>query len=64
MIKRGKIHNPPQVGDATCMYNRRPYVVDKLLFDQVLAVPNCVEYFADSQRRRRMFADQAKALLK
>ena len=37
-------------------------VVDQLLLDQELAVPDRVEHLADRQRRRRVLADQPEAL--
>src|SRR5207244_11478473 len=49
--------------DLTAMHDRRANVIDQLLANQLLAIKDGVEDFADRKRRYRMLANQAKALL-
>src|SRR5689334_3943726 len=51
------------MGDATGPDDRHPDVVDELILDQVLAVPDRIENFADRERRRAVLADQTKRFL-
>ena len=58
LVQIGQRRDPAQMSDAAGMHHGRADVVDQLLLDQLLAVPDAVEHFADRQRRRRVLADQ------
>ncbi len=63
LIQLGKTRDFPQMTDAAGVHDRRADVVDQLLLDELLAVEDRVEDFADRERRRRVLADQPEALL-
>ena len=63
LVQRGQVGDAPQVRDAAGVHDGRADVVDQLVLDQVLAVPDRVEHLADRQRRRGVLADQAERLL-
>jgi len=46
LIKRSKIRNALEVRDTARMRERGPNVVDQLFFNELLAIPDAVEYFA------------------
>src|SRR3954468_14206231 len=48
------------MGDAAGMDYGGADIVDQLLLDQLLAVPDRIEDLADRERRRRMLSDQAE----
>ncbi len=45
------------------VHHGRADVVDQLLFDELLAVPDRIEHLADRERRHRVLADQAEVRL-
>src|SRR5262249_34504783 len=47
LIQAREIGDSAQVSNAACMYDRRAYVVDELVLDQILAVPDGVEDLTD-----------------
>ena len=47
--------------NAACVRQGRADIVDQLLLDQLLAIPDAVENFADGDRRDRMLANQPEA---
>ena len=49
--------------NPTRVYNRGPNVIDELLLDELLAIVDRIEDFPNSQRRRGVLADEAKAFL-
>jgi hypothetical protein len=51
------------VRDAAAVHDRRADVVDELVLDQVLAVPDRVEHFADRERSDGVLADDLERLL-
>ncbi len=60
---RGEIGDATQMRHPTRADDRHADIVDQLVLDQVLAVPQRIEDFTDSQRRRRMLTDQLERLL-
>ena len=62
LVHRREVGDAAHVRDAAGVHDGRADVVDQLLADQVLAVPDRVEDFADRQRRGRVLADQAERL--
>ena len=62
MIERRKIGNLLQVGDAAAVHESHADVVDPLVADQIVRVPDRVENFADCDRRRGVFADDLETL--
>src|SRR5437016_359149 len=52
-----------QMRNPTRVYNRGPNVIDELLLDELLAIVDRIEDFPNSQRRRGVLADEAKAFL-
>src|SRR5881396_3888951 len=63
LIDRGKIRDAAQMRDAPRMNDRRADVVDQLLADQILAVPDRVEDLADGEWSRRVLPDEPERLL-
>ena len=63
LIERSEFGDPPDVCDAARMHDGRADVVDQLLADKVLAVPDRVEHFADSELGRGVLPDQAERIL-
>ena len=61
MVEFGEARDAAQMRDAAGMHHGRADIVDQLLLDQLLAVPDRIEHFADGQRRRGVLADQAEA---
>src|SRR5688572_2606054 len=49
--------------DATCMHDSRADIVDELILNQILAIPDGVEDLTDGERRNGVLADQAKGVL-
>ncbi len=48
----------PHVRDAARVHDGRADVIDELILDQVLAIPDRVEHLADGQRRNRVLSNQ------
>jgi hypothetical protein len=63
LVERRQVGDAPQVRDAAGVDHRGADVVDELVLDQVLAVPDGVEHLAHGQRRGGVLADQAEGLL-
>ena len=58
VVQGGQVEDAAQVGDAAGVRHRAADVVDELLADQPLAVPDRVEHLADRQRCGGVPADQ------
>src|SRR6266702_201905 len=52
--------NTAQVSDPSRVHHGCPDVVDQLLLNELLAVPDAVEHLAHRKRRRGVLADQAE----
>lgn len=63
LMQRGKIGQPAHMRDAAGMDNGGADVVDQLLLDQVLAVPERIEHLAHRQRRYRVLANHFERAL-
>ncbi len=63
LVKRGKIGDAAHTGDASRVGNRGTDVVDKLLFNQLLAIPDAIKDFAYRNRRHGVLANQTEARL-
>ena len=63
LVERGQVGDAPQVSDAAGVDHCAANVVDQLLLDQLLAVPDGVEHFAHGQRSRGVAADMAEGFL-
>ena len=61
LIEVGEGGDAAQVGDAAGVHHGRADVVDQLLLDQLLGVPDGVEDLADGERRGGVLADQPEA---
>ena len=51
------------MGDAASPYDRGANIVDQLVLDQILGIPDAVEYFPHGQRRNGVLADQLERFL-
>ena len=60
VVEVGEAGDPPQVGDPAGVDDGGADVVDQLLLDQLLAVPDRVEDLADRERGRGVLADQTE----
>ena len=63
LIEGGQIGNAAQMRDAAGVGNGHADVVDQLFLNQLLAVPDRVEHFADGNRRHGVLTDQAEGFL-
>src|SRR5579864_1125327 len=63
MINLRQSSNFFKMRQAAAVHNRHPQVVDKLLLDENMSVPNGVEDLADRERRSGVLAYDAKAFL-
>ncbi|MNY50727.1 hypothetical protein D3C86_1862550 [compost metagenome] len=63
LVHGRKIRDAPHMGDAARVHDGGADVVDQLLADQRLAVPDRVEDFPHGQRRGGVLADQPERLL-
>ncbi|ABA53425.1 hypothetical protein BURPS1710b_A0511 [Burkholderia pseudomallei 1710b] len=63
LVHRRVIGDAAHVRDAARVHDRRADVVDQLIADQVLAIPDRIEDLADRERRRRVAADQPECVL-
>ena len=63
LVERGEVEDPPQVGDAAGVHDGGAHVVDELLGDQVLDVPDRVQDLADRDRGGGVLPDEPERLL-
>ena len=63
LVEAGQIGNQPKVCDAARMRDRGANVVNKLLLDQIFAVPNAVKNLAHCQRRGGVLPDEFEGFL-
>src|SRR5512147_287904 len=63
MVEVSKVEDAPQVCDAAGVSHRHPDVIDELLADQLLAVPDRIEHLAHRDGSSRMLPDQTVAFL-
>ena len=63
LVQRRQVGDAAQVRDAAGVDDGGADVVDELLLDQALAVPDGIEDLAHGQRRGRVLADQAEGVL-
>src|ERR1700687_6203242 len=62
-VNLGKAGNFSQMGNSTGVHDGGADVIDELLLNELLAVVDGVENFADGERRGGVAANQAKAFL-
>ena len=60
LMQRREVRDAPHVRDAAAVHDGRADVVDELVLDEVLAVPDRVEHLAHRERRHRVLADRAR----
>jgi hypothetical protein len=63
LVQFGQTGNLSQVRNSSRMHNRGPDVIDELLLDQLLAIENGIENFADGERRGGVLTDETKTFL-
>lgn len=63
LVESGKIGNPPQLRNAARSNDGAADIVDQLVLDQILGVPDRVEDLAHGKRRDGMLADQLEDFL-
>ncbi len=63
LVERGQVEDAAQVGDAAGVHDRGAHVVDELLGDQLLHVPDRGEHLAGRDRRGGVLPDQAERVL-
>ena len=61
LIEIGKRRDPAQMADAASVDHRRADIVDQLLLDKLLGVPDRIEDLADRERGGGVLADQPEA---
>jgi hypothetical protein len=62
-VQRREVRDAPHVRDAAAVHDGRADVVDELVLDQVLAVPDRIEHFADGEWRHVCLRTSSKDLL-
>ena len=63
LVQRRQVEDPTQVRDTACVHDRGAHVVDELLGDQLLDIPDRTEHLANRDRRRGVLSDQPERLL-
>src|SRR4029077_5568985 len=63
LIQLGEAGDFSQVGNSACVHDGGADVIDELFLDELLAIEDGVENFADGERRGGVAANQAKTLL-
>jgi hypothetical protein len=63
VVKRGEVRRFLHRGQATAMHHAHAQVVNQLLADQLLRIPDGVEDLSNRKRRRRVLANEPKTVL-
>src|SRR6266568_9353906 len=63
LIEFRKVRCLLQVSDSASMHQRHPQIVDPLISNQIMCIPDGIENLTHSNRRGRMLPDYLKAFL-